>query len=165
MIQKCVTPVKSVGLIIHGETIGPAKGGIPEHLDIGAIHVSSGDVGGSIPLAEEHVASIWMNYNCSGPLEVLEQCPSVIVILGREDIEGPFPRVDVVEVVAGPVHGQALHTLVLTGEDILSRSSILFHLKTENEKCLLLLTFKIKFLTNLVNHIKNNVAVINHVFM
>ena len=129
MIQQRVAPVQSVGLVVHGEAVGPAEGGVPEHLDVGAVHVSPGDVGWSIPLAEEHVASIWMNYNCSGPLEVLEQCPSVIVILGREDIEGPLPRVDVVEVVAGPVHGQALHALVLTGQHILPRGSVLLHLK------------------------------------
>ena len=102
---------------------------VVKYLNISSIHVGSADIGGSVPLAEEHVASIWMNYNCSGPLEVLEQCPSVIVILGREDIEGPFPRVDVVEVVAGPVHGEPLHALVLAGQHVLTRGAVLLHLQ------------------------------------
>ena len=129
MIQQRVAPVQSVSLIVHGEAVGPAQGGVPEHLDVGAVHVGPGDVGGPVPLTEEHVASIGMNNNGPGPLEVLEKRPSVVVILGREDIEGALPRVDVVEVVAGPVHGQALHPLVLTGQDILPRGSIFLHLK------------------------------------
>ena len=41
------------------------------------------------------------------------------MVLGGEDVEGSLSRVDVVEVVARPVHGQPLHPLVLTSEDIL----------------------------------------------
>ena len=78
-----------------------------------------GDVGWPVPLAEEHVASVGMDDNGTRSLEVLEQRPPVFVVLGGEDVEGSLPRVDVVEVVARPVHGQPLHPLVLTSEDIL----------------------------------------------
>lgn len=131
MIQQRVTPVQTVSLVVHGEAVGPAQGRVPEHLDVGPVHVGPGDVGGSVPLTEEHVASVGMDNNGPGPLEVLEKRPSVLVILGREDIEGALPRVDVVEVVAGPVHGEPLHPLVLAGQDILPRGSIFLHLEME----------------------------------
>ena len=45
MIQQRVTPVQSVGLIVHGEAVGPPERRVPEHLHVGAVHVGPGDTG------------------------------------------------------------------------------------------------------------------------
>ena len=42
-----------------------------KYLNISSIHVGSTDIGGSIPLTEEHVASVGMDHNGPGSLEVL----------------------------------------------------------------------------------------------
>ena len=45
VIQQRVTPVQSVGLIVHGEAVGPPERRVPEHLHVGAVHVGPGDTG------------------------------------------------------------------------------------------------------------------------
>ena len=101
---------------------------VVKYLNISSIHVGSADIGGSVPLAEEHVASVGVDYDGPGSLEVLQEGPPVVVVLGGEDVERSLPRVDVVEILAGPVQSQALNTLILTRQDIFSLSSISFHL-------------------------------------
>lgn len=82
MVEQSVTPVQSVLFIVHGKSIGPSKGGVPEHLDVASIHVGSGDVGWPVPFTEEHVATVGVDDNGSGTLEVLQQCPPVFMVLG-----------------------------------------------------------------------------------
>ena len=100
-----------------------------KYLNIRSIHVGSADIGGSVPLTEEHVTSVGMNHNGAGPLQVLQQSSPVLVVLGGENVESSLPGVDVVQVLAGPVKRQTLHSLVLTGQNIFSLRSISFHLK------------------------------------
>ena len=57
------------------------------------------------------------------------QVPAEVVMSGGEDIECSLSAVDVVEVLAGPVHGEPLHPLVLTGQYVLPSSSVPLHLK------------------------------------
>ena len=102
---------------------------VVKYLNISSIHVGSADIGGSVPLAEEHVASVGVDHDGPGSLEVLQEGPPVVVVLGGEDVERPLPGVDVVEVVAGPVHGEPLHALVLAGQHVLTRGAVLLHLQ------------------------------------
>ena len=102
---------------------------VVKYLNISSIHVGSADIGGSVPLAEEHVTSVRMNHNGSGSLQVLQQSPSVLVVLSGENVQSSLSRVDVIQVLASPVKCQALHSLVLTCQNIFSLSSISFHLK------------------------------------
>ena len=102
-----------------------------KYLNIRSIHVGSADIGGSVPLAEEHVTSVGMNHDSPGPLQVLQQSSPVLVVLSGENVESSFPRVNVIQVLAGPIKCQPLHSLVLTCQHIFSFSSISFHLKTE----------------------------------
>ena len=100
-----------------------------KYLNIRSIHVGSTDIGGSVPLAEEHVTSVRMNHNGSGSLQVLQEGPPVLVVLSGENVESSLSGVDIIQVLAGPVQCQALHSLVLTCQHILSLSSISFHLE------------------------------------
>ena len=102
-----------------------------KYLNIRSIHVGSTDIGGSVPLAEEHVTSVGMNHNGSGSLQVLQQRSPVLVVLSGENVESSFSRVDVIQVLAGPIQCQALHSLVLACQHIFSLSSVSFHLKAE----------------------------------
>ena len=90
MIKECVTPIKSVCVIIHCQTIWPSQGCISEDLNVGSIHICSTDVGRPVPFTEEQVATIRMNNNCSGSFQILQQCSSVFMILGREHIQSSF---------------------------------------------------------------------------
>ena len=100
-----------------------------KYLNIRSIHVGSTDIGGSVPLAEEHVTSVGMNHNGAGPLQVLQQSSPVLVVLGGENVESSLPGVDVIQVLTSPVQRQTLHALVLTGQDIFPLSSISFDLR------------------------------------
>ena len=100
-----------------------------KYLNIRSIHVGSTDIGGSVPLAEEHVTSVRMNHNGSGSLQVLQESPPVLVVLSGENVQSSLSGVDIIQVLAGPVKCQPLHSLVLTCQHILSLSSISFHLK------------------------------------
>ena len=131
MVEQSIAPVQSISFVVHGKTIRPAQCCIPEDCHIGSVHVGSADVGRSVPLTEEHVASVRMNNNSSGSLEILEQCSPVVVVLCGQNIECSLPRVNVVEVVAGPVHGETFHSFILTCENILSTSSVFLNLDTE----------------------------------
>ena len=135
---------------------------VVKYLNIRSIHVSSADIGGAVPLAEEHVTSVRMNHNGSRSLQVLQESPPVLVILSGENVESSLSGVDIIQVLAGPVKCQTLNSLVLTCEDIFSLSSISFHLKQR------LFSFRRKVcetVNNLVYYIQNNIAVINLVFM
>ena len=69
---------------------------VVKYLNISSIHVGSADIGGSVPLAEEHVASVGVDHDGPGPLQGFEQHAAVARVLGVEHVEGALPAVDVV---------------------------------------------------------------------
>ena len=101
---------------------------VVKYLNISSIHVGSADIGGSVPLAEEHVASVGVDHDGPGSLEVLQEGPPVVVVLGGENVQCSLPGVDIVQVLAGPVQCKTLDSFILTCQNILSLCSVSFHL-------------------------------------
>ncbi len=63
------------------------------YLNISTIHISPADVGGSVPLAEEHVAPVGVNHNGAGPLQVAQQSASVVLVLGAQHVQRSLPKI------------------------------------------------------------------------
>lgn len=72
VIQKSVTPVEPVSLEIDGETVGPTEKDILEDHQVGAVKVSSADVGRPVPFRVEDETFIRMDNNGSGTLQITQ---------------------------------------------------------------------------------------------
>ncbi len=63
------------------------------YLNISTVHIGPADVGGSVPLAEEHVAPVGMHHNGAGPLQVAQQGASVVLVLGAQHVQRSLPKI------------------------------------------------------------------------
>ena len=54
---------RPVRVVVDGKAVGPAKEDVSEDHDVGTIQPGTGDVGGTIPLGEEHVSGEFRDEN------------------------------------------------------------------------------------------------------
>ena len=64
------------------------------YLNISSVHVGPADVGGSVPLAEEHVAPVGVDHDGARALQVVEQGAAVRLLLRAQHVQGPLSEIE-----------------------------------------------------------------------
>jgi hypothetical protein len=112
-IQKGITPVQPVSLVINGDSVGPAEL-LPAHaFEAGAVVVDTGDVGRSLPFGEENETFIGMNGDGSRPGQIGHDDASPGGVAQTDHRQGRSTGVQKEEQLRRPVDCDPFDTLVL----------------------------------------------------